>query len=153
MTGSIEVQANDDLTGCTGFQVKATLRRIHDGEDVGWDIRTNKSAIIWPFTCKDLHTGLNIKMPAGVWGSMKARSSTLYKRKLMVLEGVFDPGYRGPLSVVVFNPTPWPRLVRAGERLAQMVLIPIVDDSGIRHVLNFSTSSQRKDKGFGSSGF
>jgi dUTP pyrophosphatase len=118
--------------------------------DAGFDLSTLKSKIIWPFCTVDLDTGFDIKVPSATWGCIKARSSTWKRRKLMVSEGVIDTGYTGKLSVLVFNPWPWPKFIKKGDRLAQLVLIPMcyptitfVDEMPI---------TDRGESAFGSSG-
>jgi dUTP pyrophosphatase len=123
--------------------------RVHGDEDAGFDLVCCESAIIWPFCCRDIDTGWDIKVPDGHWGSIKSRSSTFAKRKLMVLEGIIDPGYTGRLSAVVFNPTPFPKLVKAGDRLIQLVVIPMVHTN---FQIGMSMPKTKRGKaGFGSS--
>jgi dUTP pyrophosphatase len=92
------------------------------GLDAGFDLVCMGWSIIWPFQVKDLDTGWNVKIPDGYWGSIKTRSSTFFRRHLLVLEGVIDPTYTGVLSVVVFNPTFIPKIIKPGDRLAQLLI-------------------------------
>ena len=136
---------------------KSAVQPLRRGrrDDVGFDLTCIESHIIWPFCTVDIPTGWDVCLPPSVWGSIKARSSTLHHRKLIVLEGVIDPGYRGELSVVVFNPTPWPKQVKAGDRLAQFILVPL-----LRPQVEYHTdkkhprwqNTQRGPNGFGSTG-
>jgi dUTP pyrophosphatase len=91
--------------------------------DAGFDLVAIETVWVWPHTVRNLDTGWDIKVPAGTWGSIKTRSSTFRIRKLLVLEGVIDSGYTGPLGVLVFNPTIFPKRIKKGERLAQLILI------------------------------
>lgn len=118
-------------------------------DDAGHDLVCALSVIVWPFTAKDIDTGWDVKVPDGYWGTIKTRSSTFSKRRLMVLEGVIDPGYTGPLSTVVFNPTFFPKFIRKGDRLAQLIILPIVEVEFITTGKMPPTS--RGTKGFGSS--
>jgi dUTP pyrophosphatase len=93
--------------------------------DAGFDLPCCKTKILWPFQCIDLDTGWDIKIPDGFFGMIKTRSSTFFRRKILVLEGVIDPDYTGPLSVVIFNPTLIPKIVKKGERLGQLVILPL----------------------------
>lgn len=119
-------------------------------DDAGHDLVCCETVIVWPFTAKDIDTGWDVKVPDGTWGTIKTRSSTFSKRKLMVLEGVIDPGYTGPLSTVVFNPTFLPKLIRRGDRLAQLIVTPIVPVEFI--TVGKMPKTSRGTKGFGSSG-
>jgi dUTP pyrophosphatase len=68
----------------------------------------------------------------------------------MVLEGLIDPNYTGPLSVVVFNPTLVPKIIKKGDRLAQLVIIPI--ESREIKIVDEMPETSRNAKGFGHSG-
>lgn len=121
-------------------------------DDVGVDlVYIGPNRIIWPFQMADLDTGWDIKIPDGFWGQIKSRSSTFFKKRLLVLEGVIDPGYTGKLSVATMNPTPWPRRIKHKDRLGQLLIhkalynhIQFVDEG---HSL---PQTERGRKGFGS---
>ena len=66
---------------------------------------------------------MSIKLPDGVWAEIRPRSSTIFKRKLIVGTGTIDSGYVGPLSVCVINVNANPVKIYRGERLAQLVLM------------------------------
>lgn len=123
--------------------------RRHD-DDAGHDLVCCETAIVWPFTTKDIDTGWDIKIPDGTWGTVKTRTSTFSKRRLMILEGVIDPGYTGQLSTVVFNPTFFPKIIRKGDRLAQLIVTPIVQ-IGFKTVKEMPRT-HRGPQGFGSTG-
>lgn len=119
-------------------------------DDAGYDIYCAEDVIVWPFSCVDVQTGWNIKVPDGFWGSIQSRSSTFKRRKLVIFGGVIDPNYTGALSVLVWNPFFWPRRIRAGERLAQLIIHPVSD-------MRFSEvymmpSTTRGNNSFGSTG-
>lgn len=119
--------------------------------DAGYDLYySGSNRMIAPQEILDLPTGWNIKVPDGYWGSIKSRSSTFAKRKLLVLEGVIDSGYTGPLSVLIFNPTSELVQIKSGDRLAQFMVIPV-------YQLKFEETeifpdTKRGDSGFGSTG-
>lgn len=156
----IQIKVRDDFSRS---RVKIP-KRSYPG-DAGWDLFLAEGGIIWPFCCRDLRTGWDVKIPDDCWGAIKARSSTLYRRRLMVLEGVIDQGYVGPLSVVVFNPTPWPRRVHKEERLAQLIVMPLAfsqDSDGTQYRQDtvkilardeYLPRGSRGPRGFGSTGY
>ena len=119
--------------------------------DAGYDLTAIEQVIVWPHTVRNLDTGWDIKVPAGTWGSIKTRSSTFCKRKLLVLEGVIDPGYTGSLGVLVFNPTFFPKIIKAGERLAQLILINHVPITEFL-IVNAMPETDRGPNGFGHTG-
>lgn len=118
--------------------------------DAGFDLFVLKGQIVWPFCVANFDTGFNVKVPMGTWGQIKTRSSTLFKKRLIVLEGVIDQDYTGSLSVVVFNPTFLPRFVREGDRLGQLIIVPMVSDAAVVEV-DALPNTPRGNRGFGSS--
>ena len=73
-------------------------------------------------------TGLVIEVPPGMFLGIFARSSTPLKRGLMVANGVgvIDPDYCGPtdeVKIAVMNFTDDPVTVKAGDRIAQGILL------------------------------
>jgi len=123
--------------------------RKHDG-DAGYDLAASHDVTITAGSTFDVLTGWNIKVPAGYWGCIKPRSSTLPKKGVVVLEGVIDETYTGQLSVIVFNPGLWPVIIKTGDRLAQLILMK-------RHDVRFQfvkhlPETERGAQGFGSTG-
>jgi dUTP pyrophosphatase len=49
-------------------------------------------------------------------------------RGLLVAEGILDQGYTGLLYIGAWNLTQWPVRIRAGDRVAQLVLHSVVAD-------------------------
>lgn len=119
-------------------------------DDAGWDLYCTKDTIVWPKCSVDLDTGWDIKIPDGHWGLLTARSSTFKRRRLVVCEGVIDPGYTGKCTILVWNPGFMPKTVRAGERLAQLILMPL-PSSQIRVVEKLPLTT-RGNNCFGSTG-
>jgi dUTP pyrophosphatase len=68
----------------------------------------------------------------------------------LVIEGIIDHGYRGPLYVGVTNLSNKPVTVEIGERIAQMLpQYNIIHEATIVHEVS---ASERGDLGFGSTG-
>lgn len=127
-----------------GFPVKS-----YPG-DAGYDLYCTEDKIIWPWQSVDLDTGWNVKIPEDHWGLITGRSSTFKRRRLIVVEGVIDSGYTGKMSVLIWNPWIWPKKVREGERLAQLIIIPC-PHTHIHEVMQMPPT-ERGSKNFGSSG-
>jgi dUTP pyrophosphatase len=68
----------------------------------------------------------------------------------MVGEGIIDTGYRGPLYVYARNITSQRVRVERGERLAQLILAPIITAEFV--VVGELADSPRGSNGFGSTG-
>lgn len=97
-----------------------------------------------------LATGIRIKMAEGVWGRIVHRSSTEKKTRLRVVEGTIDNGYTGPLFVQVSNDNTYPISIKHGDRLAQLILHPVVQ--GMFYQVHKLGETDRGQNGFGSTG-
>lgn len=113
-----------------------------------------------PMGLAEIPCGLSIKVPDDAWANIKPRSSTGWKRKLVVFEGVIDSGYTGPLYILVKNPNSHKVRIHEWDRLAQLILIPKyhvhVDIQSIHGVTIENADrlpdTERASSGFGSSG-
>ena len=83
-------------------------------------IPSNKSALI--------PTGLSIAIPDDTEIQIRPRSGLAAKSNLTVLNtpGTIDSDYRGELKVILFNHGDKEFIVNNGDRIAQMVLMPIL---------------------------
>jgi dUTP pyrophosphatase len=119
----------------------------------GFDLAASAEVTVEPGQVALVPTGLVIAVPPGHFLGVFARSSTPLKRGLMVANGVgiVDADYSGPqdeIQIEVFNFTPAPVRIAAGDRLAQGVVMPFV-----RAHWTESISSARPSRGgFGSTG-
>jgi dUTP pyrophosphatase len=93
-----------------------------------------------------------VELPEDVWGMIVGRSSTFFKRGLIVNSAVIDQGYRGDLFACVFNPGPEGAWAKAGERLAQLIPMPLLSPGIATVRVEVLDRSDRGDAGFGSSG-
>lgn len=118
--------------------------------DAGYDLYASEEAIIYPNEFKDVHTGIAIQMPQYLWGEVVGRSSTWRKHKLMVVQGVIDPDYRGEIFSAVVNLGDKPFKVEKGMRLAQLIFHNRIHAAFAEKVMLESTA--RGANGFGSTG-
>ena len=105
-----------------------------------------------PHGYAEVPCGLAVKVPDDCWGNIKARSSTGWRRRLAVNEAVIDSQYVGPLFILVFNPSNEPVRIKAGEKLAQLILIPKKREPVAVEVRKELPQTVRNESGFGSSG-
>ncbi len=73
-----------------------------------------------------LETGLKFGVPHGFMLEVKNRSSMAAKKQLIVGACVIDPGYNGELMVNLHNVSKQEKVVNYGDKIAQVVMIPIV---------------------------
>jgi len=78
-------------------------------------------------SCK-IPTGLAMEVPAGCAGLIYARSSLGTKRGLAPANkvGVIDSDYRGEICVVLHNHGSEPQTIAHGERIAQLLITPVL---------------------------
>jgi len=94
-----------------------------------FDLAASETTVIAPGEVRLVPTGLVIEVPAGMFLGVFARSSTPLKRGLMIANGVglVDSDYCGPadeVKIAVMNFTAASVTVRAGDRIAQALLLP-----------------------------
>jgi dUTP pyrophosphatase len=76
--------------------------------------------------------------------------SSMAARGVATTGGVIDAGYRGEILVLMTNLGDAPVELKAGEKIAQMIPIPVM--TGLVEEADGLEQSRRSDQGFGSSG-
>ena len=98
------------------------------GLDVFYSPEQGKQAIaVEPGESKVLPTGLRFGVPHGYMLEVKNRSSVAAKRSLIVGACVVDSGYDGEIFVNLHNIGKETQYVRGGDKIAQLVMIPVVN--------------------------
>ena len=96
--------------------------------------------------------GFAVEVPQGYEVQVRPRSGLALKHGVTVLNapGTIDSDYRGPVGVLLVNLGAEPFVVRRGDRIAQLVVAPVVQAAfGEARAL---AASARGDGGFGSTG-
>jgi dUTP pyrophosphatase len=108
---------------------------------------------IAPRESKLIPTGLKIEVPYGHMLEIKNKSGIASKRKLITGACVVDPGYDGEIYVNLHNIGHTTEYIKAGDKVAQAVLIPIIH-CGVEEVDgdHLNGGSTRGIGGFGSTG-
>jgi dUTP pyrophosphatase len=97
------------------------------GLDVFWCPSDNRESIsIAPNYSVVLETGLKFGVPHGYMLEVKNRSSMAAKRQLIVGACVIDPGYNGELFINLHNVGNENRVLKSGDKIAQLVMIPVI---------------------------
>lgn len=120
--------------------------------DAGFDLFCSETTHIPYGEFRDVPCGINIELPEGVWAMITGRSSTLRRRQLLVIQGIIDVGYRGPLYAGTQSFAPGPVTVERGERIAQLIPMPLWADKLYFERVSELEPSDRGTNGFGSSG-
>ena len=97
-------------------------------------------------------TGLAMEIPEGYAGLLFARSGMACKRDLAPANkvGVIDSDYRGEFIVVLHNHGKQAQIVKHGERIAQLLIMPVLAPSF--EIVDDLSSTERAAGGFGSTG-
>lgn len=118
-------------------------------DDAGLDLYSLEDAELDPGAGRVIKTGVAVAVPPGHVGLVCDRSS-LAKRGLKTAGGVIDAGYRGELGVVLWNISPAAQSVKKGERLAQLLVIPVATPAPVE--MDDLGATARGAGGFGSTG-
>ncbi len=83
---------------------------------------------IKPQTSKLISTGLSVAFSEGYEIQIRPRSGLAAKNNISVLNtpGTIDSDYRGELKIIIFNHGNKDFVIKNGDRIAQMVLVPII---------------------------
>lgn len=97
-------------------------------------------------------TGLSMALPAGYEAQVRPRSGLAAKHGVTVLNtpGTIDADYRGEVKVILINLGQAPFEINRGDRIAQMVIAPVLQ-AEIREV-DVLPDTRRGAGGFGSTG-
>jgi len=97
-------------------------------------------------------TGLAMEIPAGFEGQIRPRSGLAARHGITQLNtpGTVDSDYRGEVMVLLINLGAETFTVRHGERIAQMVVAPVVRAQVVE--ADALSETGRGDGGFGSTG-
>ena len=93
-------------------------------DDAGFDLYVSKRVRIKPGRFVDVPCSVAFELPSNSWAMLTGRSSSLRNKGLLVNQGIIDPGFRGELFAGVQNLSRRTVTVEAGERLAQLILMP-----------------------------
>ncbi len=126
----------------------------HPGEDLGYDVFLLESAELAPRTTMRLRTGIAVEArhpeTGARLGLLVRDRSSMAARGLACTGGVIDAGYRGEILIVMTNLSEAAVELKAGEKIAQMVPVPVL--TGPVTAVEDLEDSLRAEKGFGSSG-
>ena len=128
---------------------KATIPSKGTPAAAGFDLYSAKTITISPQTREVVSTDLKIELPRNSYGQIAPRSGLALKG-LDIGAGVIDQDYRGNLKVLLINNGTTRYEVREGERVAQLLVKPILNPT--IEMVEELTESTRGDRGFGSTG-
>lgn len=115
----------------------------------GLDLSAAEDITIPPGATRRVATGICLEIPSGLEGQVRPRSG-MSVRGLEVILGTIDSDYRGQVCVTVRNNCPSPWRIREGDRIAQLVIAPVVRVRPV--VVPELSETERGERGFGSTG-
>lgn len=126
--------------------------RAHAG-DAGLDLVAIEEVELAPGARAAVRTGWAVAVPEGHAGLVVPRSGLARRHGVTVANapGLIDAGYRGELLVLLVNLGPAPHRVAPGDRVAQLVIVPVAL-AAPREVDELPASDGRGEGGFGSTG-
>ncbi len=133
---------------------KARLPKYKTDGSSGMDLMAciDEKIIIPPQESKLIPTGIGIAIPKDTEIQIRPRSGLAAKYNISVLNtpGTIDSDYRGELKIILFNHSKDKFTVNDGDRIAQMVLMPVLK-------VDFEETNElpetiRGSGGFGSTG-
>ena len=117
--------------------------------DGGLDLFAMEDGYIRCNQSRTFDTGTHIEIPEGFVGLVKSKSGLMCNHGILT-DGTIDAHYTGPIKVCLFNHGGSKYEVKAGDKIAQLVIVPcilprleLVDSLG---------ETDRGDDGFGSTG-
>ena len=131
-----------ETTGSVGADLRANLKP--EDRAVGFTLDPMHRAI--------LPTGIRVEIPAGYEIQIRPRSGLAVKFGITLpnTPGTIDSDYRGPLGVALINLGTEPYTIHHGDRIAQIVVAPVVR-AGFEVVEKLDETA-RGSGGFGSTG-
>lgn len=141
--------------------MKVKIKRLNESiklptyaheDDSGMDVYSPEEFIFFDNRVHIIKCGFCVEVPVGFELQVRPRSGLSSKTMLRVANapGTIDAGYRDEVGIIMQNIGRDVECVKKGDRIAQLVLCPIIKCKW-DEVLELDESSERKG-GFGSSG-
>ena len=128
----------------------ATLPSRKTAQAAGLDLYASADATVPPRGSVRVETGVRVQIPGGFFGAVRGRSGLAFHHGIVAFEGTIDPDYTGTISVMLVNWTDEAYEIKAGERVAQLVVMPFLNMIPV--VENTLRATERGEGGFGSTG-
>ena len=131
-----------ETAGAAGADIRANL--TVDMRDMG--------VVLLPMQRAIVPTGFRVEIPLGFEMQIRPRSGLAVKHGISLpnTPGTIDSDYRGPLGVALINLGTEAYVIRHGERIAQMIVAPVVQARF--EVVDRLSDTARGEGGFGSTG-
>ena len=116
--------------------------------DAGLDLRSMETRYVSPGEFESFDTGVHVEIPKGYVGLITSKSGLMAKG--ITSRGTIDSGYTGSIKAILFNHGEEGYLVRKGDKITQLVVLPcIIEDV---ELVSHLEETERGANGFGSTG-
>ena len=116
--------------------------------DAGLDLSTPENVVIPARGMNIIDTEIAVEIPDGFFGKMTSKSGLMLYG--ITTDGTIDSAFRGHIRVVLFNHSDYDYTFNRGEKIAQLVIIPVMIPE--LEVVTELSKTDRGTNGFGSSG-
>ncbi len=146
----IQVMWDVDVDQTLGFPAYETSGAA--GADLKANLPGRVDVVLQPGTRALIATGLRLAIPKGFEAQIRPRSGLALKHGITLANspGTIDSDYRGPLGVILLNMGAQNFTIVHGDRIAQMIVAPVVQAEFVSAAQLDETS--RDQGGFGSTG-
>ncbi len=117
--------------------------------DAGLDLYAMEDANIPVKNRRTIDTGVHLEIPEGWVGLIRSRSGMMVNHGILT-DGTIDAHYNGSIRVCLFNNGLVEYPVKAGDKIAQIVLVPCFTPR--LELVDSLEETDRGDNGFGSTG-
>lgn len=117
--------------------------------DAGLDLYAREGEVILAGCSHTFDTGVHVEIPEGYAGLLVSKSGLNVVHGL-TSTGLIDSGYTGSIAVKLFNQSRKTYIVKAGDKISQLVLIPVLTPE--IELVDSLEETERGNGGFGSTG-
>ena len=117
--------------------------------DAGLDLFSMEDGYIRCGQHRVFNTGVHVEIPQGFYGEIRSRSGLMCNHGI-VTDGTIDSHYTGPIKVCLFNNGGGKYEVKAGDKIAQLVIVPCAIPP--LELVDSLDDTDRGNAGFGSTG-
>ena len=135
-----------------GLPLPAYETALAAGMDLRAAVADGEPAVLAPGARLAVPTGLAFALPPGFEGQVRPRSGLAAKSGVTCLNtpGTIDADYRGEVKVILINLGQEPVTIQRGDRIAQLVIAPVVQAKWVE--VESLDATARGVGGFGSTG-
>lgn len=116
--------------------------------DAGLDLCSRVNAVLRPGMKASFDTGVHVLIPAGYVGLLTSKSGLMDQD--VTSRGTIDADYTGPIHAILFNHGQENVVIKKGQKITQLVILPIVKPE-LEEVTEME-ETERGNNGFGSTG-